>query len=276
MTWQDQLSQFNSMFPSVQKIVVLIGGEGEDAVTAGTSLALSLEKAGKEVTIYAPQKPDEKLAFLAGKEKIQDNFGQKDMTITFDYPIEGIDNVISVPGEDKLSLKVEIKPDFPPIAENQVIISTPKNSFDLGVVVGEESYFPDFQKVVPGGNWVWLGRQNEQKEWAKVNLSDFNGASYCEVVARIIQSLGLPLDREIAGNLFEGIKKATASFENLAGYQTLEIAALCYKIYQGGGSQPEIKKDNENNGEKKIFKKETKANGLPTPRIFKGATTPRV
>lgn len=262
MELQSSFSQLESLLTPAQKIVILVGTNNFDGLTAGVSLGLSLEASGKQVGVFAAQQPKPEASFINGLEKVKTDFGQKDLTISFDYPLESIEKVSSQEEADRLRLVVKIKPGSPPIKENQVKIAVQNAGCEVGIVIGEENAFSDFSRAVSSGKWIWLGKEKEEKNWAQASVVDPD-SSYAEIAARIIQGLGLPMDRIIGGNLFEGIKRATASFGNLRSYKTLETAALCFKLIQGSRKQ-------------ETERKEDLPLGFPTPRIFKGATTPRL
>lgn len=292
MNLQNSFSQLESLLTPASQVLILIGADNIDHLTAGISLGLSLEKSSKQVSIFAPHIPETGASAISGLEKVRTGFGQKDLFILFDYPLDGIEKVSSQEENNRLKLVVKMKPEVAPIKTDQVKVVSQNFDYDVGLVIGDESFFPGFSQLASRTKWIWLGKDNQLKSWAQISLTD-PGSSFSEMAARIIQSLGLPMDQGIAGNLYQGIKKTTGSFENLSSYKTLEAAALCYKVFQGnklGGAFQESSREEEKREIKPEIKeptipeipigevenKEGGAGSLPTPRIFKGATTPRV
>jgi len=265
-------SQLNPILNPAREAVILVGSNNFDDLIAGISLCLSLEAAGKTVSVFTSQLPQTEQSTVVGLEKIRTNFGEKDLLINFDYPLEDIEKVSSQEEGNRLKLVVKVKPESQPIKSDQVKITSQDIKLDVGIVIGDETVFPNFQQAVSGGKWIWFGKEDKQKNWPQVSVVDSLSSS-SEMIARVIQGLGLPMDRTIAANLFEGIKKATASFEYLSSYKTLETAALCLKVVQGNGkqgvgSQTPIEQVEKKEGDL--------SSGFPSPKIFRGSTTPRI
>ena len=275
-------SQLNSFFNPAVKVVILIGSASLDELTAGVSLALSLEEAGKKVSVFAPQLSGTQPGLIKGLEKVKTNFDQKDLLIFLDYPLSNIEKVSSQEENDCLRLVVKVKPGSGSIQANQVKVVSQNFDYETGVLIGDETLFSGFKQAVSQGKWVWIGRNSERKSWAQISLPVLN-SSYSEIIARVVQGLGLPMNRDIAGNLFEGMKMATGSFSNLVSYKTLETAALCFKVIEGSNQEVDQKLERQAKGELDrripldlLESKEGGPVNLPTPRIFKGATTPRI
>jgi len=279
MDIQSSFSQLNALLTSAQQMAILIGSASFDDLVAGISLGLSLESGGKKVGIFVPQLPQLEMNQIVGAEKLRTDFGQKDLTILLDYPLDKIEKVSSQEEGEQLKLVVKIKPGAEPIPVERVKIMSQDINPQVGVIIGEENLFPDFEIAKASAKWIWLSKEEKQKPWAQIVISDTLSSS-SEMVARIIQGLGLPMDSKIARNLFVGIKRATNSFEQLASYKTLETAALCFKVIQGNGRQkgegrlpsPSL----TTTPLEEVEKKEGGTGSFPAPKIFKGATTPRI
>ncbi|MFH1602026.1 MAG: hypothetical protein ABIB61_03670 [Candidatus Shapirobacteria bacterium] len=270
MEIQKSFTDLNPLIAKANKVAILVGGQEYDQLVAGASLALSLEKSGKKVDFFVSQEPGENASGIRGIERARTDFGQKDLQVVFNYPLSKIEKVSSQEEGDKLKLIVKVKPEAESINTNQVQIISQDLNFEVGIVIGEESNFSNFSQFCQKGNWIWLGREAEEKDWAKISIGQ-NNTSFSEIAARVIQGLGLPFERDIASNLYEGIKSATVSFANLTTYKTLETAALCLKVVQGNGG-PKASFASQ----VPIDKVEKKEGSLPSPKIFRGATTPRI
>ncbi len=278
---QDGVNQLLPLVGEARRIAILVGEPSFDQLAAGLSLYLSLADAQKETEIFTANLPAEGLNNLAGKEALKTDFGADYLSIVFNYPLEKIDRVSSDDSEGKLKLIVRVKPEAEEIRPEQIVINPQQNRPDLGFVFGDERLFnlPQdwFDK---SGNWVWFSHFPGQKNWAKISIIEPE-LSYSEVVARIVQSMGLPMNVLMGKNLFLGIKQATDSFEKIFDYHTLETAALCFKVFQTG----EGKNINETVGRSSLGnvpiesvenKEPTGIFGsFPAPKIFKGSTTPK-
>jgi len=271
MNLQDSFSRLNPLLSQAKQVAILIGGNTFDHLVAGISLGLSLEAAGKKVSLFASQVPGEEAKGVRGVEKMRTDFGQKDLMVVLDYPLDNIEKVSSQEEGNQLKLVVKVKSGLTPIKAEQVKVVSQAVDYQVGLVIDDENTFSNFGQFSSHGKWIYLGKDGAEKNWAQVSLVETN-TSFSEMMARIVQGLGLPLDQKIAGNLYEGIKKATGSFAALTSYKTLETAALCLKLVQGNQRPAPL----SNLSQIPIEQVEKKEGVLPSPRIFKGATTPRV
>lgn len=275
MDRDNDYNQIQGMISANSRFSVLIAESTVDMLAAGLSLALSLESAGKEVSVFGSRIPQQEQMEIVGVEKIQEELAEKDMVIVFNYPLDKIDKVSSSEENNRLNLVVKVKPDGEPIRKDQVEIVPPQKPAQVGFIVGDEALIAGAGKLVNQGSWVRFGSDGQERSWAKVNLTD-RQVSSSEQVARMIQAIGLPMDRNIAKNLFLGIKAATNSFELVNSYRSFEVAALCFKIFQPkegqqGGMSNQLPVSEVENKEGLV----TGGSGFPSPKIFKGATTPR-
>jgi hypothetical protein len=278
-SFAQSLNSIQQLVSQHQKVAILLGDTSFDAVAAGVSLGLSLEKSGKKVRFFAASELAGELREIIGTDKIMIGLNQQDMVISLQYPLDDIDRVSSNQEGGRLNLVVKVKEGAEPVKKSQVEIYPQEAVPDMGFVVGDETRFPNIDKwLSKNSNWIWLtNRRGEKKPWAMDMVYD-QGASFSELAARIIQGLGLPMDKDIGRNLYFGIKRATNSFEAIHSYKTLETAALCFKMFEGvdyrkGASVFEVPSIEQ--AEKKeggVFG----SSGLPTPKIFRGSTTPKV
>ncbi len=273
---QNIVGQLSPLVNEAKKIMILVSESDFDQLAAGLSLYLSFVDAQKKTEIFTPKIQNENLADLAGTQALKTDLGADYLSIIFDYPLEKIDRVSSDDSEGKLKLTVITRADAEEIKPEQIIIHPQQGRPDLGFVFGDEKNFnlPDdwFTKA---GNWVWLNHLPGEKNWANISLIEPE-LSYSELIARIIHSMGLPMNSQVGKNLFLGIKQATGSFEKITDYHTLETAALCFKTFQSASSRPTFEEIPIEAVESKeptsVF---GQASSFPVPKIFKGSTTPK-
>ncbi len=279
MDTDQNFSNVQDLISSNSRFSVLIAEPTEDMLAAGLSLALSLQSAGKEVSVFSSRQPQPEIVGIIGVEKIQTELTEKDMVIALNYPLEKIDKVSSSEDNNRLNLMVKIKPEGDPIRKDQIEIVPPQKPAQAGFVIGDETFISGADQLLSSGSWVRVASDGQQKPWAAVNFSS-RESSCSELVARMIQSIGLPMDRDIAKNLFLGIKKATSSFEMVNSYHAFEVAALCFKVFQNKAELPfQAPATLDKTPITEVENKEGSFVGgssLPSPKIFKGATTPRV
>ena len=279
MNTNQNFSEVQNLISSNSRFSVLIAEPTADMLAAGLSLALSLQSAGKEVSVFSSRQPQAEVPGIVGVEKIQTELAEKDMVIALNYPLEKIDKVSSSEDNSRLNLIVKVKPEGEPIRKDQIEIIPPQKPAQTGFVIGDETFINGADKLLSSGNWVRIASDGQQKPWAAVSFSN-QETSCSELVARMIQGIGLPMDRDIAKNLFLGIKVATNSFEVVNSYHAFEVAALCFKVFQNKeGMSFQAPAASEQIPIVEVESKEGSIGGgssLPSPKIFKGATTPRV
>jgi len=276
MDTDQNYNQVQGLISANNRFSVLISEPTTDMLAAGLSVALSLGSAGKEVLVFCSRLSQPEVSGIVGVEKIQTEMAEKDMVIALNYPLDKIDKVSSSEENNRLNLVIKVKTDGEPIRKDQVEVVPPQKPAQIGFVVGDEALIPGSDKLLSSGSWARVASDSQQKSWATVNLSE-PGVSCSEQVARMIQAIGLPFDRDIAKNLFLGIKAATNSFEMVNNYRSFEVAALCFKIFQPKESGSFVSAQQVPISE--VENKEGSmagTSGLPSPKIFKGATTPRV
>ncbi len=267
-----------SSVSTAKKVAVLVSEPTFDQLAAGLGIFLSLQQAGKDVNIFIPQSTGNSWQkSLAGAEFIRTDLQNGNLSIVLNYPLEKIDKVSSDDSTGKLKLVVKLKADSEPIDRSQVNIISQGEKPDLGLVIGNEVAFglakEWFSKPT---DWIWFGNTNNPKDWADISIVE-PGLSYSEMVARLIQFAGLPMNRQVGKNLYLGIKEATGSFEKISSYHTLETAALCFKTLQ-----PQSQLLRQSSVDKQpvdsVENKEVPIGGssFPTPKIFKGSTTPKI
>ncbi len=263
-------------------VSVVINEANLDALAAGLALFLSLREAKKEGGVFLTVPGVGDWQSLAGAELLRTDLGQEHLSIGLDYPLEKIEKVFSDDSQGKLRLMVRLKEGAEPIRKEQVILNLQTPKPDLGFIFG------DFKVAAMPASW-----QADKKNWVlfshqpdgEVGFSFIDQASYSEMVAHLLQTLGLPFNAQMAKNLYRGIRQATDSFANVSDYRTLETAALCFKIFQArqpAQSPPEVSSGETARQEPESIENKESGNifgqpkvAFPTPKIFQGSTTPK-
>ncbi len=281
-----QISQQSEALTAVlnraANIAVLINEANFDALAAGLALYLSLREAKKEGGVFLTASGANDWQSLAGAEFLRTDLGNEHLSIDLNYPLEKIEKVFSDDSQGKLRLVVRLKEGAEPIKKEQVTLDFQAPKPDLGFVFG------NFE--IPTIPVSWLANK---ESWAifshnyngKAGFSFVDPMSYSEMVAHLLQNLGLPFNAQMAQNLYQGIRQATNSFANVNDYRTLETAALCFKIFQSREAKPATPQMSsgetirqepesiENKESGNIFGQPKVA--FPTPKIFQGSTTPK-
>jgi len=231
---------FNSVQESLtnsKNILILISANSSvDSVAAALALYLSLEQQRKNVNIGCPTAMTVAFNRLVGVNKISNKIGSRNLVVSFDYIKDSIEKVSYNIEDNKFNLVVEPKPNFPPLDPEKVSYSHSGASADIIFVIGatkledlEKFYFEEknlfFDKLT-----VNIDNKASNTHFGKINFHHPQTASCSEIVAGLIQSLSLPIDQDIATNLFTGIKANTANFQAInVNETTFEAAAWCLK-----------------------------------------------
>jgi len=203
-----------------------------DEVAAGLSLYLSLTSYGKRVNIVCPSPMIVEFNRLVGVDKVSEDLGNKNMSIRFvNYNFENIERVKSEIDRGEFTLLIVPKPNAAAPKVEQVKLSYIGISADLLVLIGFEKP-EDFgrfaengeifkQKSFLLGNKPALGLQSQE-------VISTDASCVSEAVARVVENLNLPVDQDIAGNLYLGIQAGTNRFssQNISAETFETLASL--------------------------------------------------
>lgn len=213
---QESLSTAQSIFIALPK------NPNYDRVAAGLALYLALKKTGKQVFIASPQEMTVEFSSLVGVDKIKTKPEGRNLTISFDYLEDSIEKVSYNIEGDKFNLVIQPKEGFPPLSSDKVKYSYSGGQADLVFTIGIRAIedLGDFYK-------------DNQRLFEKVKVIEINieeEASISEKITKLIADLRLPVDGDIASNLFYGIERATGNFSSpKTNAGTFEAAAFCLK-----------------------------------------------
>ncbi len=225
------VSDIKVLVDNAKTALVVIPQMNVDSVGAGLALALSLKKSGKDVKVFCPQKPDQNYSKLSGLELLTDNLIKNDLVISFDYPVDQIENVSYNDDGGRLNLVVTTKPDFPKIGNDKIIVNNDTAAADLCFMLGEETALGANASLTAKGNWVFISPTNVSKAWAKASLIDPD-APFSEIFTFFLPMLGLQLDMDSAKDLLIGLRVATQSFSVNVSPETFEAGAICLRATQ--------------------------------------------
>lgn len=227
-----------------QLILILVNiNSGIDGLAAGLGLNLSLEKLGKKTAIMtkAPSVGDAQK--LYGVDKIGKFKGSKNLVIVIDNAIETIDRVSHFLDGEKLKLILHVFPQSSGISQNQITFEEESIKPDIVFAIGfntEDELKTEIAHVQNIDSTSWLiniSLRDLGQLLAQVNVFNENAASLCEITADFINQLALPVDEDIAYNLYTGISEATSMFSPvLTGPLSLEVAGRLLKFGAGRAS----------------------------------------
>lgn len=267
-----------------QNILIGIGPDFLfDELAAGLSLGLSLEKAGKKITIFSTKLPQVAQASLFGISKISNTLNSGNLVISIPDALNLVDKVTHYLEGETLNIVVHPLAGNPNLSEEKITIKTLQNSPDLIILVNttwlqlqdklstqEQKIYSEVPKVIVGKVFDYQGDD--------IPISSSESASLSEIIFWILRKLELPMDADCASNLFQGMEFATRFAPPQATVSTFEAAAICLstkpvlpKIGEDANLQPTIgqqKLANVQNQSNKTFRQEPK-NG----DVFKDQST---
>ena len=234
---------FVSLINSSKSVLILLPTKPYlDQAAAGLALYLALREQ-KDVTIACPTPMTVEFNRLVGVNKVTADPGSKNMIIRFvDYNARNIERISSEVEGNGLYMVVIPNPGAKAPAKENVEISFSGVASDIGILVGgvNESHYPQLStKDFMGTKLVHVGTRSLAISADKNILSFARPASsVSEVVASLIEEMGVSGDADIATNLLMGIEEGSRQFKGPdVTAETFELIATLLK--KGGQRLPE-------------------------------------
>ena len=234
---------FASLINSSKSVLILLPTKPYlDQAAAGLALYLALREQ-KDVTIACPTPMTVEFNRLVGINKVTADPGSKNMVIRFvDYNARNIERISSEVEGNGLYMVVIPNPGAKAPAKENVEISFSGVASDTVILVGgvNESHYPQLStKDFMGTKLVHVGTRSLAISADKNILSFARPASsVSEVVASLIEEMGIPGDADIATNLLMGIEEGSRQFKGPdVTAETFELVASLLK--KGGQRLPE-------------------------------------
>lgn len=291
MNHQVDFAPVQQALTSAQSILVAVPQKPKfDKIASALALFLSLKKMGKTVDVACSDEMTVEFSPLVGVNKVSQQLGGKNLTISFDYIEDSIEKVSYNIENNKFNLLVQPKTGFPPLSAEKVnyshsggadliFVIGAQNLEDLGNLYTKEKDSYNQKPVVN------LDVDPKNTQFGKINLFHPVASSCSEITAGLISTLKLPIDQDIATNLLLGIEEATQGFSlPTTNASTFEVVAFCLRA---GGRRVKVP---DSKSKKKVSlspmptkvsakkpPKEPEEGQKPSadwfePKIFKGST----
>jgi len=265
-------------------LIVVSKTLGYDGLAAGLALYLSLIKLDKNVSIVAKAPTVGDAQSLYGVDKIGRAEGIRNPVVVIDNAVETVDKITYFLDKTKLKVVVHPLPGTQEITQDQISVeytSAPANIiFAIGVdnLYDLRSEFTHEQEISPEAWILNISNLEPSQKFAQIDVVNTQAAGVSEVMARMLQDLALPVDEDIAYNLYSGVRASTNNFSpNLVSPISFEIASWLMKFGAGKTSlarrakepflPPDISQD--------FFEKTTavpkSTDWLKPPKIYKGS-----
>lgn len=216
-------------------IIILPNNPSADAVAAACSLYLGLSKMGKNTTI-ACSTPIQ--ADFVGADKIQNNIstGGDNLVISFPFQEGALDKVDYGFQGNFFNIIITPRPNQPKLEPNKVKFSYTGGSLDFIITIDAPNLnsigqlYTENQSEFAGKNIINIDRHLVNDMYGTVNYVVKTASSTSELIMRVLQSLRVELDKDIATNLYAGLTVATNNFTSYSvNADTFEIASTLLK-----------------------------------------------
>ncbi len=231
-TDQDTLTRLGGILAKgLSGTIVLPQNPSSDAVAAACALYLALHKMGKSVSIACGSKVNLNLTAV---DKIQPQLmtSGDNLVISFPYSEGAIDKVDYNIQANRFNLIVTPRPGFPKLDQKQVNYSYTGGNFDFIIVIDAPtlnslgSIYSDNEKQFQGKDIINIDRHLTNSFYGSVNYINKTSSSISEMILKLLQNLGVELDRDMATNLYAGVASATNNFTSYSvNADTFEVVA---------------------------------------------------
>lgn len=198
-----------------------------DAVASALSLKLSLESAGKRVTVISFDPMTVEFNRLVGVDTINNSVGGNNLVISFHDQSELVDTVSYDLDKGELRLVINTKPNAPAQIDHRrlkFIPGTPKADIVITIGVNHPS---ELKEPLPSSKVVAITHSAPVTSFATHHLSHPESSSLSELITQLIDTLGFQLHEDVATNLYLGLSVATDNFQSgQVSQATFETAAL--------------------------------------------------
>lgn len=233
----DNLTRAETVLVTVAKTA------GFDALASGLALYLSCIKLGKNTSIQAKPPSVGDAQNLYGVDKIGQIGGSKNLVVVINNAVDNVDKVTYSLEETQLRIVIHPFPGAKNVTQEQVSFEEAPTKPNLIFAIGYESAEQlkqeiTHEQIVDSNCWIInISKKDMGQIFAQVNIFNDQASSISEVSAQLFQQLALPLDEDIAYNLYAGLLSATNNFSPaLTTPFSLDIASWLIKFGAGRAS----------------------------------------
>ena len=251
MKYDSQITELKNLLPSARNILIALpSGLDIDKLAAGLSLFLTLEAAGKEVSIVSDDNILVGQAHLFGVDHVQKSLPSTEggnLTLTLegvaasDNTVPSLEKLDWYAENNNLNLVFHVLPGqtFQP---GRIVPRYQGSGFNLIFVVGASnldalgSIYSQNKNAFSGTHIINIGREPQNTSFGQTNIVDTQAAALSEIAANLINDLGFRPDADTATNILAGIFAITSNLQDQkAGADTYAVVAECLRL---GGKKP--------------------------------------
>ncbi|MBI2330209.1 hypothetical protein HYU94_02380 [Candidatus Daviesbacteria bacterium] len=253
MKYDGQISELKNLLPNAKSILIAIpAGADIDKLSAGLALFLTLEAAGKQVSIVSDDNILVSQSHLFGVDHIQKTLPSTDggnLTLTLegvaasDGTVPALEKLDWFAENNNLNLVFHVLPGqiFQP---GRIVPHYQGSGFDLIFVAGAANLnalgnvYSQNQNAFSGAHIINIDTQTANTSFGQTNVLDAAASSVCEVITNLITDLGYNLDTDTASNLLAGMFDATSNLSDpKVTADTYMAVANCLRV---GGKKPSV------------------------------------
>lgn len=231
--------QITEHINQAQNIAISVNKNADfDAFASGLALFLSLHKTGKSVNIIAKSPTIGDAQMLYGVNSIGISNEKKNLIISIDNAVKNVDKVTYFLDGNKLKVVIHAFSTTDGISEKDIEFEKISPKPDLIIAIAQPSLnslktdITHEQQIDPETIVIGINKDPLIQKFAQININD--DISYAEKITDFIKEMSLPLDEDIAFNLYAALASATKMFSpNLIKPSTFEMAQLL--ISHGAG-----------------------------------------
>lgn len=225
----DRITQI--LTKGVAGTILLAANPNPDSVAAATALYLGLHKMGKSVSLACSSKVTHNLTAV---DKISSQLVTQgdNLVISFPYTEGSIDKVDYNIQGNNFNLIVSPRPGIPKLDPQQVKYSYTGGALDFIIVIDSPTLnslgqiYIDNEKLFQGKDIINIDRHLTNSFYGTANIVDKSSSSLSEMILKLMQELGIEIDKDMATNLYAGISAATNNFSSYSvNANTFENAA---------------------------------------------------
>ena len=234
---QLDLQPVSQKIEEAKRVLILVPANPSlDSLASGLALYLSLKKQGKNTGIACPTDLPPTFKHLPAVDKLSKSIGSRNLVISFDYLKDSIEKVSYNIEDNKFNLVVEPKSSQPPLDPDKVSYSYTGANADLLFVIGARQlenlgkFYSQEKNIFTDKFTINIDNKGNNAQFGQANLLNSQAASCAEIVIEVIKGLGLPVDPDIATNLYTALQANTSNFQAAnVDVSTFEAAAWCLK-----------------------------------------------
>ena len=227
-----EAQQLQQQLSNARTILIVLGQDPSyDAVASASSLYLTLNQFGKEVTIASSADMRVEFSHIVGVDAIKKEIGNRDLVVSFDYQEGSVEKVSYNISDDsqKFNLIIAPKKGNKPIDPANLTYSYAGAEADLVFLFDTSSYeelgsiYEEEPELFTKAFTVSVNKYAVQP-YAKMMLDTAGQSSLAEGIAELLRAFGMEPKDDVATNLLSSIEKETNNF------QSPEVSASTFEL----------------------------------------------